>query len=166
MISTLNGWSRRHEGGAGRLGGLLAELEGVVGGDRRAHALLDDREVLGGQRAREQEVVVEAVGDDRTDPELRAGEQVQDGLGQHVRGAVAHRPELVTGRAVVHELVGLTPLGRVEDLVFDFDRFFVDHHVISLESRNPSSIGWTRGLLPRSHRPSAAAEATLRSWSR
>ena len=126
----LEGLVGRDERGAGRFGGLLAELEGVVGGDRRPHALLDDRQVLGGQRAREQEVVVEAVGDDRADPELRAREQVKDGLGQHVRCAVAHRPELVTGRAVVHELIRLASFGRVEDLVFDFDRFFVDHHVL------------------------------------
>ena len=53
-------------------------------------------------------------------PSLRAREQVEDGLGQDVRRAVAHRPELA-GRAVVHELRRAAALGRVE-----LDRLLVD----------------------------------------
>ena len=118
------------ERGPRRLRGLLAELERVVGGDALAHPRLDGGQVLRGQRSRQQEVVVEAIVDDRTDAELRAREQVQDGLCQHVRGAVAHRPELA-GRAVVHELVRLAPLGRVRERFLDFDRCFVfDHQVL------------------------------------
>ncbi len=75
----------------------------------------------------EQEVVVEAVGDDRADPELRAGEQVHHGLGQDVRRAVAHRAELAGG-AVVHELAGAPAFGRLGHLL-DFDRCVVAHHI-------------------------------------
>ncbi len=57
----------RDERGARGLGGLLAELERVVRLDALAHPRLDLRQVLGRQRAREQEVVVEPVGDDRPD---------------------------------------------------------------------------------------------------
>ena len=86
------------EEGAGLVRASLAELERVVGGDALAHPRLDRREVVGRQRARQQEVVVEAVGDGRPDAELRAREQVQDRLGHDVGGAVAHRPELVLRR--------------------------------------------------------------------
>ena len=103
----------------GGLGRLFAELERVVGRDRFAHPRLDGRQVVRGQRPGQQEVVVEAVGDDRADAQLRAGKQVQDGLGQDVRRRVAHRPELVAGRAVVHELVGRAALGRVGERLLD-----------------------------------------------
>ena len=113
----------------------------MVGRDRLAHALLDVRQVVGRQWARQQEVVVEAVLDDRADPELGAGEQVQHRFGQHVRGAVAHRPELARG-AVVHQLRGAAALRRVEDFLLvryrDVLRFVT--HVDSRESANPSSL--------------------------
>ena len=101
MISTLNGWScsTRNARGLGRR--QLAQLERVVGGDALAHPRLDGRQVVRGQRPRQLEVVVEAVVDDRPDAELRAGEQVEDRLGQDVRGRVAHRAELAGG-AVIH----------------------------------------------------------------
>ncbi len=105
----------------------LAELERVVGGDALAHPRLDRRQVVGRERARQQEVVVEAVGDDRADPELRAGKQVEDRLGQHVRRRVPHRPELVAARTVIHELGRAAALGRLEQLVRFGDRFVVGH---------------------------------------
>ena len=85
----------------------------MVGGDALAHPRLDGREVVGRQRPRQLEVVVEAVVDDRTDAELRAREQVQHGLGHDVGGGVAHRVELAGG-AGVQQLVGRPALGRVE----------------------------------------------------
>ena len=100
----------------------LAQLERVVGGDALAHPRLDRGQVVGRQRAGQLEVVVEAVIDDRPDPELRAGEQVEHRLGQDVRGGMAHRPELAGG-AVIHELVGRPALGHLEgDRVLDLDR--------------------------------------------
>ena len=127
----------------------------------------------GRQRPRQQEVVVEPVVDDRADAELRAREQVQDGLGQDVGGAVAHRPELA-GRAVVHELVGVAPLGRVGSASSRSSTSSPSPGGLCLsrscrllrESRNPSSSGWTRGLLPRSHRPSPPPEGDVRSCRR
>ena len=62
------------------------------------HARLDRREVVGRQRPRQVEVVVEAVRDRRPDAELGAREQVQHGLGHHVRRRVAHRVERVAAR--------------------------------------------------------------------
>ena len=111
--------------GPGGLGRLLAELERMVGRDRFAHPRLDGRQILRRQRPGQQEVVVEPVGDDRADAQLRAGEQVQDGLGQDVGRGVAHRPQLVTGRAVVHELVRRAALGRVGERFLDVAGFFL-----------------------------------------
>ena len=89
----------------------------MVGGDALAHPRLDRSQVVGRERARQQQVVVEAVGDGRADPELGAREQVHDRLGQDVRRRVAHRVELAAG-AVVQQLVGRAALGRLEaDLV-------------------------------------------------
>ena len=90
----------------------------MVGGDALAHPRLDDRQVVRGQRARQEQVVVEAVVDDRADAELGAREQVHDGLGEDVRGRMAHRAELAA-RAVVHQLGRRAALGRVEA---DLDR--------------------------------------------
>ena len=90
----------------------------MVGGDALAHARLDRRQVVRGERARQQEVVVETVLDDGADAELGAREQVDDRLGQHVRGRVAHGAELAA-RAVVHQLVGGAALGRLQA---DLDR--------------------------------------------
>src|SRR5690606_8021649 len=64
---------------------LVPELE---------HALLDLLEIVGRQWARKIEVVVEAVVDRRTDPELGFREQVLNGLGHEVGGGVAHTREL------------------------------------------------------------------------
>ena len=54
----------------------------------RCHRLLEVLQVLGGERLGHVEVVVEAVGDRRTDAELRVGVRRLDGLRQHVRGRV------------------------------------------------------------------------------
>ena len=99
-------------GGPVPLGDRLDDLffEGLVGEDREslfdvvffaderlpfsddlAHLALDHRQVLFGKvpATRQLEVVVEAVGDRRTDREMRAGIQAQHGLGHHVCGRVA-----------------------------------------------------------------------------
>ena len=85
----------------------------MVGGDRRAHPLLDRGEVVGDERARQVEVVVEAVLDRGADAELRAREEVEHGLGHDVRRGVAHRVEVVVG-VRVEELVGGALVGGRE----------------------------------------------------
>ena len=78
-----------------------------------AHPLLDGREVVRGERARQVEVVVEAVRDRRPDPEPRAGEEVEDRLRHHVRRRVAHRVEGRV-RARVEQLVRRAAGRRLE----------------------------------------------------
>jgi hypothetical protein len=63
----------------------LAADERMVRRDRLPHPRLDRDQVVGRQRSVELEVVVEAVGDRRADPELRARVQVEDRLGHDVR---------------------------------------------------------------------------------
>jgi hypothetical protein len=53
-----------------------------------AHLRLDLLEVLGDQLPRQVEVVVKAVGDGRSEPELCVGDQLEDGAGHDVRGRV------------------------------------------------------------------------------
>jgi hypothetical protein len=108
----------------------------MVGGDGRPHPLLDRRQVVRGEGPGQQEVVIEPVRDDRPDPKLGPREQVQDRLGQDVRGAVAHRPERVARRAVVHELGGAPALLDLEQLVLERDRLVV-RHVISSGNQKP-----------------------------
>ena len=67
----------------------LRPAERRVGSDGLAHALLDALHVLGRERARDGEVVVEAVSGGWPDRELRLGEDVEHGLGHDVRGGVA-----------------------------------------------------------------------------
>ena len=64
----------------------------------RAHPRLDLAQVVGRERARQVDVVVEAVLDGRTDGELGVREDLLDRLGHQVRGGVAHPRQLV-GRA-------------------------------------------------------------------
>ncbi len=155
------------QGRPGLVRRLLAELERVVGRDRLAHARLDGRQVLGGQRPGQQEVVVEAVGDDRADAQLGAREQVQDGLGQDVRGAVAHRAELVAGRAVVHELGRAAPLGDLGQDLLELDRVVVSHLVRPRRITRPLVRSQDeRSILPRSHPHSPALVAPTHSWPR
>ena len=94
---------------------LLAN-ERVVGLDRGTHAVLDRGEVVRRQRAGQQEVVVEAVGDCRPDTELSVGEDALYGLGHHVRGRVAHRVEVTVGPGV-EELVGRAAFDDIELLI-------------------------------------------------
>ena len=113
----------------------LAQLERMVGGDARAHARLDHGQVVRRQRARQEQVVVEAVVDDRTDPELRAREQVHHRFGEDVGGRVAHRTELA-GRAMIHQLGRGSAFGRVEP---DLDRL-LDRGRAVLFLRHPSDL--------------------------
>ena len=116
--------------------------ERVVGRHARAHALLDRREVVRRQGARQLEVVVEAVSDRRADPELRAGEHVEHGLGHHVGGRVAHRVDRRMG-ARVEQLVRRAAVRRLEcEVLVVADRHgghlrFVCHGSLPLRNRRP-----------------------------
>ena len=83
------------------------------------------------------EVVVEAVLDRRTDGELGAGEQVEHGLGQDVRGRVAERVPTSVG-------------GRHDDL----DAVAVDQHPveISLDPVDPAMTASRPSLVSRADR--------------
>ena len=166
MISTLNGWSRLDHERAGLGRRHLAQLERMVGGDALAHPRLDGREVVRGERTRQQEVVVEAVVDDGADAELGAGEQVHHRLGEDVRGGMAHRAELAA-RAVIHELGGASRARARRDRSRSPPpsplRCPVPGPSVRppRESRNPSSIDRTRGFLSRSHPPSPPTGGAL-----
>jgi len=75
-------------------------LERLVGRDDLRHLVLDGGEVLGRERARHLDVVVEAVLDRRPDAEVRVGEQLLDGGGHHVRSRVTHGRERRTALGV------------------------------------------------------------------
>ena len=89
-------------------------------GDDLAHPGVDAVEVVRGEVAAvgQLEVVVEAVLDRRTDPERRPGEQVEHGLGQHVRRRVADRvqPARIVGGDDA-DLVALGQRGRQVSLL-------------------------------------------------
>src|SRR6266536_3421229 len=91
----------------GLVSGQLAHDERVTRGDDLAHALLDPAEVVVAQRARELEVVVEAVSRGGADPEADRSafllEPLANGLGHDVRGAV---PEPVPALGVLLRLRG------------------------------------------------------------
>ncbi len=142
----------------------LATHERMVGRDRLGHARLDRRQVVGRQRPRQVEVVVEAVLDCRPDAELRAREQVEHRLGHHVRRGMAHRVELAVG-AGVEQLVGRPAFGRNE-LLFDLFGLRDRHVLLGHPSRlrritKPLVLDRTRGslALPRFHPPSRLAPA-------
>ena len=65
--------------------------------DDLLHALLERREVVGGERALDVEVVVEAVADRRADAELGLREQLLHRLREHVRGRVPQHRAAVLG---------------------------------------------------------------------
>ena len=65
--------------------------------DDLAHPLLQRLEILGRERARHVEVVVETVGDGRADAELGLREHVLDGLRQHVGSRVPDDAAAVVG---------------------------------------------------------------------
>jgi hypothetical protein len=91
-----------------------APAEPLAGLDDLLHPLLELREVIGLERLRDVEVVVEAALDRRTDAELRLGERVLHGLGQHVGGRVPqhHEPVGLVERHRGH--AGLVPRRPVE----------------------------------------------------
>ena len=124
------------------LGGRqLAANERMVGGDALGHARLDRGKVARRQRSRQLEVVVEAVGDRRPDPELRAREEIEHRLGHDVRGRVAHRVEVAV-RARVEELLrGASFRSLQADLIGRLDRcvgLFVGHRGPLLENQDTS----------------------------
>src|SRR5712692_9062319 len=81
----------------------LLALERIVRLRDLAHDGLDLLEVLGRERLRLREIVVEAVFDRGTDRHLHAGEQALHRLGHHVRGGV---PEGRERRGIAVELAG------------------------------------------------------------
>ena len=72
-----------------------AALESLALPDDAVHLLLDGLQVVGGEGLLDVEVVVEAVGDRRTDAELRLGVDALHGLRHDVRGRVAQDVEAV-----------------------------------------------------------------------
>ena len=88
--------------GAGRLGALEAQVGGLL----VAHPPLDLLEVGRGQRARQVEVVVEAVLDRRADSQLGVGEHLHHRRGEHVRRAVPHCSQRILRRAGVQQVGG------------------------------------------------------------
>jgi hypothetical protein len=71
----------------------LAPLEGELLLRDAAHLGLERREVLGRERLRDLEVVVEAVVDGRAEADLRVGAQAAHGRGERVRARVAQHGE-------------------------------------------------------------------------
>ena len=69
---------------------VLAVLEGQVARDHLGHAPLDLLQVVVGERARRQEVVVEAVVGGRAEGELYVGEHSRRHVGHHVGRGVAN----------------------------------------------------------------------------
>ena len=136
----------------------------MVGGDGRAHPLLDRGQVLGDERARQVEVVVEAVLDRRADAQLRAGEQVEHRLGHDVRGRVAHRVEVVVGVGV-EQLLGRALVGRRElEVVVVWRALALVVHVV-VPGRSGVIAPAAEVVRPRGRsddtRPAAAATADM-----
>ncbi len=88
--------------GESRLTWLLGALERQICGDLLAHLALDRLEVGGGQGAGQIEIVVEAVPDGRTNPQLCSREELHDGRGHKVGGRVPHGVEPVVRAGVQH----------------------------------------------------------------
>src|SRR5438552_2983076 len=116
--------------------GQVAMLERQVLLGDLAHLRLDLFEVVWGQRAREIEVVVEAVGDRWSEAELRPREQLEHRAGHHVRGRMAQRVELLV--AVVRLAVSL-------------------RHSATPKQKSPPSLG--REVISRFHPASPATPA-------
>ena len=79
---------------------VAGSLEREIGGLLLAHLGLDLLEVGGRQRARQVEVVVEAILDGGADAELRLREDLQDRRGHHVRRRMAHRGQVIPSARV------------------------------------------------------------------
>ena len=117
MISTLNGWPCFSKKASPSSGGRTLRTNGWSALTDSAMRASICGQVVGRQRARQLEVVVEAVGDGRADAQLRVGEQVEHRLGHDVRRRVAHGIERVTGVGV-EQLLGRLALGRLERQLF------------------------------------------------
>ena len=91
---------------AEKLGGLVTvpdlALDRLVAIHDVLHALLDDGQVVLGERFFPREIVVEAVFDRGADRHLRVGPEFLDGLGQHVGRVVAEQLEAVLRVASYH----------------------------------------------------------------
>ena len=97
--------------------------EGFVARDDLAHLLLDRVEVLRGERLIAEEVVIEAVLDDRADGDLRARPQALDGLGEHMGGVVPD--ELQRSRVVAADEFDL---GVALDRVTEVGEHAIERH--------------------------------------
>ena len=105
---------------------LLVALEWQVRGDLGSHLLLDRLQVGRGQRARQVEVVVEAVLDGRTDPQPCVGKQFEHGRRHDVRRRMAHRIQVVMGAGVQQLGRGRADLVSIQghgSLLDRFERF-------------------------------------------
>ena len=115
------------------------------------HPLLDALEVVGGERAADVEVVVEAVLDRRADAELGLGEELLHGLRHHVRGGVPQDREAVArvDRDRL-DLVAVAQLVRqVAQLAVDpggYHRAVVGEEVGRSRARGHGPLGSVAGL--------------------
>ena len=75
----------------------LAPDEAVVALHLLAHPALDLLQIIGRQRARQVEIVVEPVGDRRPNRDLALGKQLQHHLRQHMRRGVPHPTQPLLG---------------------------------------------------------------------
>ena len=174
--------------------GLLAAHAGtrvrpLLGGDL-AHPLLDLGEVLLGQRLGGAEVVVEPVVGRGAESEVGAREQLQDGHGEQVRGAVAEHEERLgvpggqdpevrrrgdRARHLDDVAVDDARHGRLGQPAADAFRHLqhrgaggdlsgrtVGQAELDLGGHGEVPFGWERGAKPRPYRPGAAS-ASFRS---
>ena len=79
----------------GLLLGDLAAHEALAFLDDALHALLEVAQQLGGHRVDVAKVVVETIGDEGADAEVHVGEDILDGLGEHVGRAVTQDVQAV-----------------------------------------------------------------------
>src|SRR4029453_14446361 len=117
--------------------------------DELAHALLDPVQVLGPERLGDVEVVIEAVLDRRPDAQPGPGEQVLDGLGEHVGGRVPHdHPAVVAVQGPRLDLVALLDhMAEVPEHPVDPGR---DHGPLLVL---PLAVEQVPGGRARAHRP-------------
>ena len=85
--------------------GDLAAHEALAFLDNALHALFELAQQLGGDRVDIAEVVVEAVGDERADAEVDVGEDVLNGLREHVRSTVAQDVQAILAGQVMASTV-------------------------------------------------------------
>ena len=95
MSSTLRVWPSLAEDADGLFLGQDEPLDGDVLAGQLPHPDLDRGQVFDGEGLVPEKVVEEAVVHGRADPGLRPREEVEDGVGQQVGGAVAEDFEIV-----------------------------------------------------------------------